>query len=99
MEAEMKRENLTNLAGRLNTIFNERRLNELGQRTGLCRRLRAVTPHRLGLLMVSLFLSRQVETIADIQRGFACYLGRESSTSRFTTNFASRALQNLCGSW
>ena len=71
----MKRDDLTNFAKRLKGIFEEGRLNELGRQTGLCRRLRVITPQRLGLLLVSLFLSRRVETIADIQRGFVALFG------------------------
>ena len=71
----MKQENLIKITERLKSVFDEEDLNRLGRKTGQCRRLRIVTPQRLGLLMVSLFLSRRVKTIADIHRGFAALFG------------------------
>ena len=51
-------------------VFSERRLNEMGKSTGLCRREREVTPWRLMLSLVEAFSSSTVESIADLQRAF-----------------------------
>lgn len=63
--------------GKLKGIFSESGLNDLGRAVGLCKRQRVVTPYRLGVLLVSLFASRRVETIADIQRGFSALFGEQ----------------------
>lgn len=67
----------TDFVGKLKSLFCESKLNEMGQEAGLCKRRRVATPYRLGLLLVSLFASRRVETIADVQRGFAALYGEK----------------------
>ena len=45
-------------------------VDDLGRTTGQARRLRAVTPHRLFLAVVSAMAPRRVETLADLLRVF-----------------------------
>jgi len=71
----MNEEIFTDFVTKLKNIFNEEDLNSMGQEVGLCKRLRVVTPYRLGVLLVSLFASRRVETIADILRAFVAQHG------------------------
>lgn len=71
----MNRDEFINFTSRFKGMFEAGKLNEIGQSVGLCKRLRVITPYRLGVLLVSLFATRRVETIADIQRGFSALFG------------------------
>lgn len=100
----MNEEIFTDFVGKLKSLFSEQKLNELGSESGLCKRRRVVTPYRLGLLLVSLFATRRVETIADVQRGFAALYGerveykpfhnqlRKEGFSEFMREFVSELL-------
>jgi hypothetical protein len=56
-----------------NRSFSESRLNELGKRLRFCQRERCITPQRLALSMMEAFGSRDLDSIADLQRTFnAC---------------------------
>jgi hypothetical protein len=67
----------TDFVSKLKGIFNEEHLNAIGSKVGFSERLRVVTPYRVGVLLVSLFASRRVETIADVQRGFSALYGEK----------------------
>lgn len=71
----MKRGDLTAFACRIKGVFDEERLNELGREVKFAKRLRVVTPFRVGLCVVGLFGTRRVETIADVLRGFVALFG------------------------
>ena len=45
-------------------------VNQLGRATGQARRLRAITPHRLCVAVVSTLASARVESLADLLRAF-----------------------------
>ena len=66
----MKQSKLNTFAKKVKKVFSPKRLNLPGRTIGFLKRARKVTAHRLVTTLVSLFATRQVKTLADIQRGF-----------------------------
>lgn len=69
----MQTVNVEVMRKRFKRSFSESRLNELGKRLRFCQRERCITPQRLALSLIEAFGSRDLESIADLQRIFnAC---------------------------
>jgi hypothetical protein len=51
-------------------VFSESLLNACGTDAKFCRRMRTITPFRLGLALTATCASQRVETLADFHRGF-----------------------------
>jgi hypothetical protein len=58
------------IADKFQWVFSEPLLNACGTDTKFCRRLRIITPFRLGLALTATWASQRVETLADFHRGF-----------------------------
>ncbi len=66
----MNVQELTTMATRLTQAFAAQELTVLGREHAFAQRLRTITPHRLALALVAAFASQNLETLADLQRGF-----------------------------
>jgi hypothetical protein len=58
------------VADKFQWVFSESLLNACGTDAKFCRRLRTITPFRLGLALTATCASQHVETLADFHRGF-----------------------------
>ena len=61
---------LSMVADKVQWVFSEPMLNACGTDTKFCRRMRTITPFRLGLALTATCASQRVETLADFHRGF-----------------------------
>ena len=66
---------LTQFAGRLERAFSAGEITELGRETGLTKRLREVTPHRLTIALLVSLSCHTTETLAGILRVFNALTG------------------------
>jgi hypothetical protein len=58
------------VADKFQWVFSESLLNACGTDAKFCRRMRTITPFRLGLALTATCASQRVETLADFHRGF-----------------------------
>src|SRR5437773_7831827 len=61
---------LSMVADKFQWVFSETLLNACGKEARFCRRMRVITPFRLGLALTATCASHRVETLADFHRGF-----------------------------
>ena len=61
---------LSMVADKFQWVFSEALLNACGTDAKFCRRMRTITPFRLGLALTATCASQRVETLADFHRGF-----------------------------
>jgi hypothetical protein len=61
---------LSMVADKFQWVFSESLLNACGTDAKCCRRMRIITPFRLGLALTATCASQCVETLADFHRGF-----------------------------
>lgn len=73
----MNKENIKPFLTRIETVFNETGLNQLGKDLEFSVRERKITPYKLGLALIKAFSCTKIESIADIHRCFNA-LHRES---------------------
>ncbi len=66
----MNERQLTQFANRLERTLSEEELTQLGRETGLTKRLREVTPHRLAIALLVSLSCHKTETLAGILRVF-----------------------------
>jgi hypothetical protein len=83
----MEREKVSTFAAKFKKAFSEGLLNELGKGTRYCHRVRQLTPYRMVMTLMTLFAGTQVESLADLQRGFNALFGYTMDTSPSTTNW------------
>jgi hypothetical protein len=69
-ETLMDHRQLSMVADKFQWVFSEPLLNACGTDTKFCRRMRTITPFRLGLALTATCASQRVETLADFHRGF-----------------------------
>src|SRR5262245_2257204 len=69
-ESPMDHGQLSMVADKFQWVFSEVLLNACGTAAKFCRRLRTITPFRLGLALTATWASQRVETLADFHRGF-----------------------------
>lgn len=63
---------ITRATSSLKAVFSSSRLSELGEATGFVERDRVITTERFVPSLLTSVGSREVETIADLQRDFNC---------------------------
>jgi Transposase DDE domain len=61
---------LSMIADKFQWVFSASLLNACGTDVKFCRRMRTITPFRLGLALTATCASQRVETLADFYRGF-----------------------------
>jgi hypothetical protein len=66
----MDHRQLSMIADKFQWVFSESFLNSCGTDVKFCRRMRTITPFRLGLALTAPCASQRVETLADFYRGF-----------------------------
>ena len=66
----MDHRQLSMIADKVQWVFSESLLNACGTDVKFCRRMRTITPFRLGLALTATWASQRVETLADFYRGF-----------------------------
>jgi DDE family transposase len=69
-EFPMDHGQLSMVADKFQWVFSEALLNACGTDAKFCRRMRTITPFRLGLALTATCASHRVETLADFHRGF-----------------------------
>src|SRR5437899_3887858 len=69
-ESPMEHRQLSMVADKFQWVFSESLLNACGTDEKFCRRMRTITPFRLGLALTATCASQRVETLADFHRGF-----------------------------
>jgi len=63
------------VADKFQWVFSESLLNACGKDVKFCRRMRTITPFRLGLALTATCASQRVETVADLHCGFNALFG------------------------
>ena len=61
---------LSMVADKFQWVFSESLLNACGTDVKFCRRMRTITPFRLGLSVIGSMATQEVQTIADLHRQF-----------------------------
>jgi len=89
----MEQQKLSRLAAKFKQALSERALNGVGKSTRYCRRERQLTPYR----MVVTLLSKRVESLADIQRGFNALFGYTMDYKPFYDQLAKREFAVFMG--
>ena len=84
----MDHEQLSMVADKFQWVFSELLLNTCGKEAKFCRRVRLITPFRLGLALTATSASQQVETLTDFHRGFHALWGTQVSYEAFDTQLA-----------
>ena len=87
----MNERQLTQFAGRLERALSEGEITELGRETGLTKRLREVTPHRLAIALLVSLSCHTTETLAGILRVFNALTGRAVRYKPFHNQLAKAA--------
>ena len=84
----MDHEQLSMVADKFQWVFSELLLNTCGKEAKFCRRVRLITPFRLGLALTATSASQQVETLTDFHRGFNALWGTQVSYEAFYKQLA-----------
>src|SRR5437899_2234297 len=87
-ECQMDHEQLSMVADKFQWVFSELLLNTCGKEAKFCRRVRLITPFRLGLALTATSASQQVETLTDFHRGFHALWGTQVSYEAFYKQLA-----------
>src|SRR6266516_1685819 len=74
-ESQMDHGQLSMVADKFQWVFSESLLNACGTDVKFCRRMRTITPFRLGLALTATCASHRVETVADLHCGFNALFG------------------------
>src|SRR5438309_11522118 len=69
-ESPMDHRQHSMVADKFQWVFSASLLNACGTDAKFCRRMRTITPFRLGLALTATCASQRVETLADFHRGF-----------------------------
>jgi hypothetical protein len=87
-ETTVNAKQVTKVARQLQSALGENQITELGRSTGFTKRLREVTPYRLGVALLCGMGCREVETIADLRRTFQTVTGRRVEYKPFHNQLA-----------
>jgi hypothetical protein len=87
-EFQRDHEQLSMVANKFQWVFSEPLLNACGKEAKFCRRERRITPFRLGLALTATTASPQVETLADLHRGFNALWDTQVSDAAFYKQLA-----------
>src|SRR5438128_6362924 len=87
-ECQMDHEQLSMVADKFQWVFSALLLNTCGKEAKFCRRVRLITPFRLGLALTATSASQQVETLTDFHRGFHALWGTQVSYEAFYKQLA-----------
>jgi hypothetical protein len=79
---------LSMVADKFQWVFSESLLNACGTDVKFCRRMRTITPFRLGLALTATCASQRVETIADLHCGFNALFGTTITYKAFYNQVA-----------
>lgn len=83
------------LAEKFQSVFSEPDLNELGREIDFSRRERVITPFRLALSLTESLACNQVETLADLHRGFNAFFGEQTPYKAFYNQVAKEQFPEL----
>jgi Transposase DDE domain len=86
----MEQNKVNTFAAKFKKAFSEAVLNELGKATRYCHRVRQLTPYRMVMTLMALFAGTQVESLADLQRGFNALFGYAMDYKPFYDQLAKR---------
>src|SRR5882672_5738922 len=87
-ESPMDHRQLSMVADKFPWVFSESLLNACGTDVKFCRRLRTITPFRLGLALTATCASQRVETVADLPCGFNALFGTTITYKAFYNQVA-----------
>src|SRR6266704_277350 len=79
---------LSMVADKCQWVFSESLLNACGTDVKFCRRMRTMTPFRLGLALTATCASHRVETVADLHCGFNALFGTTITYKAFYNQVA-----------
>ena len=79
---------LSMVADKFQWVFSEALLNTCGTDAKFCRRLRTITPFRLGLALTATCANQRVETLADFHCGFNALFGTTITYKAFYNQLA-----------
>ena len=87
----MNRRQFTKFSRRLTRVLGEGGITRLGRTTGFTHRLRAVTPHRMAIALLTSLSCYSTKTLADILRVFNALADRSVQYKPFHTQLAKPA--------
>ncbi len=87
-ESQRDHGQLSMVADKFPWVFSESLLNACGTDVKFCRRLRTITPFRLGLALTATCASQRVETVADLPCGFHALVGTTITSKAFYNQVA-----------
>src|SRR5439155_25200862 len=87
-ESPMDHRQLSMVADKFQWVFSESFLNACGTDAKFCRRMRTITPFRLGLALTATCASHRVETVADLHCGFNALFGTTITYKAFYNQVA-----------
>src|SRR5467141_857201 len=96
-ESPMDHRQLSMVADKFQWVFSESLLNACGTDAKFCRRMRTITPFRLGLALTATCASQRVETLADFHRGFHAVFDTTMTYKAFYNQLAKARFATFMG--
>jgi hypothetical protein len=93
----MDHRQLSMVADKFQWVFSESLLNACGTDAKFCRRMRTITPFRLGLALTATCASQRVETLADFHRGFHAVFDTTMTSKAFYNQLAKARFATFMG--
>src|SRR5712692_3696312 len=84
----MDHTHLTIMANKFQSVLDASTLDVRGDQLEFCQRQRLITPFRFGLSVLASMASKQVHSIADLQRDFNALWDMEVSDKAFSNQLA-----------
>jgi len=93
----MDHRQLSMVADKFQGVFSESLRNACGTDAKFCRRMRTITPLRLGLALTATCASQRVETLADFHRGFHAVCDTTMTYKAFYNQWAKARFATFMG--
>jgi len=87
---------LTIMASKFQSVLDASTLDARGDQLAFCQRRRLITPCRFGLSVVASMASKQVQSVADLQRDFNALWELEVSYKAFSNQLAKASCAAFC---
>ncbi len=91
----MNETELIRIHGKMKRAFDEETINGFGYATGFLERKRKVTSFSLATTLICLLATQKVESLADLQRGFAALTGKDIEYKPFHNQLAKESFPEL----
>jgi hypothetical protein len=93
----MDHRRLSMVADTFQWVFSESLLNACGTDAKFCRRMRTITPCRLGLALTATCASQRVDTLADFHRGCNAVFDTTMTSKAFSNQWAKARFATFMG--